>query len=91
MREIARYAFNTWGREELGKHRKGLKDTFASIGRRETREWAFAEKFPGLLATKYRRHFVFFFREGLDPPAIVGVIHEKRDIAACLAERLTLH
>lgn len=60
MHEITRYTLDTWGREELVKNRKGLKDTFAKIGKGEAVEWSFAERFPGLLAAKYRRLFVFF-------------------------------
>ena len=89
LREVARYTGNKWGLATLEKYRSGLHGTFDTIGKGSVRKREFSNQFPDVLVTKYRYHFVFYIREGLEIPVIIGVIHERRDIVSRLSERLT--
>lgn len=89
LREVARYTGNKWGRKALDKYRNGLHSTFNAIGDGSVFKRTFTQKFPHLLVTKYRYHFVFYIREGVERPVIIGVIHERRDIVNRLTERLS--
>lgn len=89
LREVARYTGNRWGREALEKYRNGLHATFDSIGDGSVFKRTFSKEFPHLLVTKYRYHFVFYIREGLERPVIIGVVHERRDTVNRLIERLS--
>lgn len=89
LREVARYTGTKWGLATLEKYRSGLHSTFDAIGSGSVREKEFSNQLPNVLVTKYRYHFVFYIREGLKKPVIIGVIHERRDIISRLSERLT--
>ena len=89
LREITRYTLNKWGQGSLMKYIGGLKTTFETIGDGSVRKQEFSDEFPGLLVTRYRYHFLFYIREGLKIPVIIGVIHDRRDIVSRLNERLT--
>ena len=89
LQEITSYTLNLWGRDALEKYVGGLTKTFDAIGDGAIRGWSFSRRFPELLVTKYRYHYVFYITEGLDEPGIIGVIHERRDIVSRLSERLT--
>ena len=89
LKEVTRYTLNMWGRDALEKYIGGLTKTFQAIGDGAVHRRSFSKRFPELLVTKYRYHYVFYFSEGLDKPGIIGVIHERRDIVSRLSERLT--
>ncbi len=88
VREVVRYTLKKWGRNSLTKYIDGLKTTFGAIGDGSVRKQKFSDEFPELLVTRYRYHFVFYIREGLKTPVIIGVIHSRRDIVSRLNERL---
>ena len=89
IQQVTRYTLNKWGSESLEKYITGLKATFDAIGNGDALEREFSKRFPMVLVTKYRYHFVFYIREGLEIPVIIGVIHERRDVVNRLSERLT--
>ncbi len=89
LKEVTRYTLNSWGKDALKEYVGGLKKTFAAIGEGAVHGRSFSKRFPGLLVTKYRYHYVFYFTEGLEEPGIIGVIHERRDIVSRLRERLS--
>ena len=89
LREIARYTLNKWGKKMLQEYRNGLKKTFNTIAKNEARKHAFSKKFPELLVTKYKYHFIFYLANNLKKNIIIGVIHEKRDIVSQLIMRLS--
>ena len=89
IQQVTGYTLNKWGSESLEKYIAGLKATFDAIGNGDALKREFSKRFPTVLVTKYRYHFVFYIREGLKIPVIIGVIHEKRDVVNRLSERLT--
>lgn len=89
LRDVAKYAIDTWGRNELQKYRLGLKDIFLAITKNEVLKRAFSDAFPDLMVTKFRYHYIFYLAEPRQKPIIIGIIHEKRDIVHRLAERLS--
>jgi len=89
LREVARYTLKRWGPAMLQEYRGGLKKTFEAIGNDDVAGHEFSGNFPELLVTKFRHHFIFYLTEGMEAPAIIGVIHERRDIVRRLTERLT--
>ena len=89
LQEITSYTLNKWGRDALEKYVGGLTKTFEAIGNGAVYRRSFSRRFPDLLVTKFRYHYVFYFTEGLDKPGIIGVIHERRNIVSRLSERLT--
>lgn len=89
LREVARYTLHKWGEDKLHEYSGGLKDTFNAIGQKQIRKHSFSKQFPELLATKFKYHFIFYLSDGFEKPIIIGVIHEKRDIANRLTERLS--
>ena len=88
LREVARYTRGKWGDKVLGEYRAGLKKTFEAIGSGDIQKRPFSKKFPQLFVTKYRYHYIFYVIGLHEKPAIIGVIHERRDIVNRLAERL---
>ncbi len=76
------------GLQILGKYISGLKATFEDIGDGRVMRREFSTQFPEVLVTKYRYPFVFYIREGLERPVIIGVVHERRDVVNRLSERL---
>jgi toxin ParE1/3/4 len=88
LREVARYTLNRWGKEILQQYRNGLKTTFEAIAANDMPERSFSKAFPELLVSKYRYHYIFYLKESLPKPVIVGIIHERRDIVSQLSERL---
>ena len=89
MQQVTRYTLNKWGSESLEKYITGLKATFDAIGNGDALKREFSKRFPTVLVTKYRYHFVFYIRDGLEIAVIIGVIHERRDVVNRLSERLT--
>ena len=89
MQQVTRYTLNKWGSESLEKYITGLKATFDAIGNGDALKREFSKRFPTVLVTKYRYHFVFYIRDGLEIPVVIGVIHERRDVVNRLSERLT--
>ncbi len=89
LKEVTRYTLNKWGEDALKKYIGGLTKTFEAIGAGDVHIREFSNRFPELLVTKYRYHYVFYFADGLDKAGIIGVIHERRDIVSRLSERLT--
>ena len=89
IQQVTRYTLNKWGSESLEKYITGLKATFDAIGNGDALKREFSKRFPTVLVTKYRYHFVFYIREDLKIPVIIGVIHERRDVVNRLGERLT--
>ena len=89
LRELARYTLKKWGPAMLQEYRGGLKKTFEAIGNNDVVGREFSGKCPELLVTKFRHHFIFYLTEGMEVPAIIGVIHERRNIVKRLSERLT--
>ena len=89
VKEVTRYTLINWGEGALEKYIGGLTRTFEAIGDGSVPWKSFSSRFPDLLVTKYRYHYVFYITEGLDKPGIIGVIHERRDIVSRLSERLT--
>ena len=89
IQQVTRYTLNKWGSESLEKYITGLKATFDAIGNGDALKREFSKRFPKVLVTKYRYHFVFYIRESLEIPVIIGVIHERRDVVNRLSERLT--
>ena len=89
IQQVTRYTLNKWGSGSLEKYITGLKATFDAIGSGDALQREFSKRFPEVLVTKYRYHFVFYIRESLEIPVIIGVIHERRDVVNRLIERLT--
>jgi toxin ParE1/3/4 len=77
LREVARYTLSKWGREALTQYRDGLKDTFKAIAFGEVQNRNFSQRFPDLLVTTYRYHYIFYFSENRLRPLIIGIIHER--------------
>ena len=88
IQEITRYTLNKWGGEYLDRYITGLKATFKTIGDGSVLNRKFSNRFPDVLVTKSHNHYIFYIREGLELPVIIGVIHERRDIVNRLSERL---
>jgi len=88
LKEVTRYTLNKWGEDTLKRYIGGLTKSFEAIGDGDVPKRQFSKRFPELLVTKYRYHYVFYFTDGLDKPGIIGVIHERRDIVSRLSERL---
>ncbi len=88
LREVARYTLNKWGKDFLITYRNGLKAKFIEIGENTLLKRTFSDRFPDLLVTKYRYHYIFYITNGLEKPIIIGVLHEMRDIVSRLGERL---
>lgn len=88
LRDVARYTLGTWGKAVLAEYRSGIKQTLKNIGKGKITPRPFSDKFPQLLVTKYRYHFIFYVVERMQKPVIIGVIHERRDVVARLSERL---
>ncbi len=59
------------------------------MGHNDVQKKFFSKQFPELLVTKYKHHFIFYLAKNAAKPAIIGIIHEKRDIVNRLNERLT--
>lgn len=88
LQEVARYTLKQWGNEQLALYRDGLKDTFNGIGEDRVMGRSFSERFPQLRVTKYRYHYIFYIKDDVPKPIIIGVIHERRDVVNQLAKRL---
>ncbi len=88
LREVARYTIKQWGKEQLTLYRNGLKDTFTGIAGSTVIGRQFSETFPQLSVTKYRHHYIFYIKDDVPKPIIIGVIHERRDVVNQLAKRL---
>ncbi len=89
LQEVAQYTLKHWGKAQLEQYRQGLKVCFERIATGDVRARSFSMRFPNLLVTKYRQHFIFFLFSSGKPPVILGVIHEKRDIVKHLKARLS--
>lgn len=89
LREVARYTLKKWGKEALANYRGGINKVFIGIGNGEVVSNAFSSKYPHLLVTKYKYHYIFYITVQRENPLIIGVIHEKRDIVNRLSERLS--
>ncbi|MEW8625187.1 MAG: type II toxin-antitoxin system RelE/ParE family toxin [Candidatus Thiodiazotropha sp.] len=89
LREVASYTLNRWGKEMLTRYRDGLKSTFKAIATDGIYKHAFSKTFPELMVTKYKYHYIFYLKDNLPKPVIIGVIHERRDIVSRLGERLS--
>jgi len=88
LKDIARYTLNTWGKPIFEQYRSGLKKVFKNIANKEVLEKSFSKKFPELLVTKFRYHFIFYIPNKNKKPIIIGVIHEQRDLVKHLSNRL---
>ncbi len=86
--DIAHYTYQQWGEEVFEQYRQGLKDTFEKIGRGNTILRSLSKNMPSVFYTKYRFHFIFFVKNEDGEPVIIAVIHEKRDIATLLNQRM---
>ncbi|MCG8489289.1 MAG: type II toxin-antitoxin system RelE/ParE family toxin [Chromatiales bacterium] len=73
----------------LTRYRDGLKDTLKAIATDGVYKRTFLKTFPGLMVTKYKYHYIFYLKDNLSKPVIIGVIHERRDIVSRLGERLS--
>ena len=89
LTEIAQYTLVKWGEQAFEQYRNGLKQIFSAIADGSVVSRTFSESLPSVLVVKYRHHFIFYLRRSHDIPIIIGIIHEKRDIVALLAKRLT--
>jgi toxin ParE1/3/4 len=89
LREVARYTLKTWGKDIFEQYRKGLNEIFSAIGNGTVTARSLSARHPQVQTAKYRYHYVFFIKENLAKPVIIGVIHEKRDIVNPLQGRLT--
>ena len=87
--DVARYTMKTWGKEVFHEYQKGLESLFNNLPSYLSRR-LFSTKFPGLMVTKYRYHYIFYLVNEQTQPVIIGVIHEKRDLVKHLNERLEL-
>jgi toxin ParE1/3/4 len=79
---------SSWGASTLKTYRKGLVKTFNDLAGNQSVGRYFSRRFPQLLVTRYRYHYIFYVVDAAEKPAVIGVIHEKRDIVNRLAERL---
>ena len=88
LREVARYTLSSWGASTLKTYRKGLVKTFNDLSGNESVGRYFSRRFPQLLVTRHRSHYIFYVVDAAEKPVVIGVTHEKRDIVNHLAERL---
>ena len=88
LREVARYTLSSWGASTLKTYRKGLVKTFNDLSGNKSVGRHFSRRFPQLLVTRHRYHYIFYVVDTAEKPVVIGVIHEKRDIVNRLAERL---
>lgn len=88
LREIAQYTLKEWGESAFTKYKSGLIRKINDIGKACVVERHFSKTYPHLLVTKYRFHYIFYLKDNIDKPIIIGVIHEQRDIVNKLKNRL---
>jgi len=89
LREIAQYTLKKWGNIAFKKYKSGLSKKLNDIGNHLIIERYFSKRYPQLLVTKYRYHFIFYLKERVNKPVIIGVIHEQRHIVNRLKNRLS--
>ena len=89
LRDIARYTLEKWGVTKLAKYRVSLKKRFNEIGKEQIIKRLFSQNLPDVYVTKSGAHFIFYLCEEDQPPIIIAIIHEARDILKHLKDRLT--
>jgi toxin ParE1/3/4 len=60
LREVARYTLSSWGVSTLKTYRKGLVKTFNDLSGNQSVGRYFSRRFPQLLVTRYRYHYIFY-------------------------------
>jgi len=88
LREIARYTIKTWGKKQLATYRKALNKSFKAIAKGDVIARAFSEEVSGVFVIKSGAHYIFYLTPENQPPIIIAVLHEARDLVQHLASRL---
>lgn len=87
LREIATYTKRKWGVNQLNKYRIELKKRFEAIALNEIHRKQYSAKLPNIYVSKVGAHFIFYHALDDEPPMIIGIIHEARDIVSHLTAR----
>jgi toxin ParE1/3/4 len=80
LRDIAKYTFKTWGKEQEAAYIKGLFAFFESIARNETQNRDISILVPDCFSCKISHHLIVFHWLDDGRPEIIRILHEKMDI-----------
>ena len=87
LREIAAYTKRKWGVNQLNKYRRELKKRVEELALNEVHHKQYSANLPYVYVNKVGAHFIFYHALNDEPPMIIGVIHEARDIVSHLTAR----
>ena len=82
--EIIQYTEKEWGIDAVEKYVRNLEKKLDEIGTGLAVKRQFQTVIPQLYVTKFRYHLIFYFHELGAKPAVIRILHEKRDIVSQL-------
>jgi toxin ParE1/3/4 len=85
---IASYTKREWGGNQASTYRAHLKKCIAALVLGKGQYKDLSSLRTGLRMVKCQHHYVVVVLRQNAPPIVVGVIHEKMDLMARIAERL---
>jgi toxin ParE1/3/4 len=89
IRGIWVYTAEQWGERQADRYMGRLETCFQGLAEGRTRSRSSSDPFPQVRVTRCQHHYVFYVHPEGQKPLVIAVLHERMDMLARLAERLS--
>lgn len=89
IRRVVRYTLRQWGSAQVERYRSDLKQCLKQVAEIPGIGKTFSERLPDVRALHCRHHFIFYLNGKRQPPLVIAILHERQDLVARLADRLS--
>ena len=89
IRGIWVYTAEQWGERQADRYMGRLETCFQGLAEGQTRSRSSSDQFPQVRVTRCQHHYVFYVHPEGQKPLVIAVLHERMDMLARLAERLS--
>jgi plasmid stabilization system protein ParE len=89
LREITRYTIEQWGVRQAAYYIGRLERAFGQIAENNIASRPFSDHYPQVRVARCEHHYIFYLLSEGAVPRILAVLHERMDMLARLADRLS--
>ncbi|RCK40963.1 plasmid stabilization protein ParE [Thalassospira profundimaris] len=90
LRGIIRYTGKEWGAAQVRRYMARLEQAIVALAAGQGPFKEMSDLFPGLRMIRCEHHYIFCLPRDNEPSLIVAILHERMDLMARLADRLTM-
>lgn len=80
LNAIWSYTVDAWSEKQADQYYEGIKQACLQIGNNPNAGKNYEHIVPGLLAYKFKRHFIFYKTVSENKVEVIRVLHEQMDV-----------